>query len=421
MIKVLTLAGSEVMDNFICSLITLIASTSELQNYSVNKTYFSMKENIEQAGLQQLGVWLIGEFGELLVSGQTMEMDDTPINVSEEEAVETIKKVMEHYQDKGDKGNTIIQYSLIALSKLTVRFESMKSTIEELIESQTNNPNIEIQQRACEFMKLIDSSWDQHRLGIFEPMPFTGDENMLVDATERAVNEEGEGGDDDLSHITKEAKSSLEASKQNEVEEDPLGDIFGINDDVAESPSDNFDPLGDIFGPSSSTAPEGNNDADPLGDIFGGSSAAPTGDIADIFGGQQTQPVGAPFGEEAKVASYIAYEDNNIKVAFNFERDPADSATHKITGVYTNKSSSKLDGINMQISVKKYLTLQLFAVSSPFLEPNTGKSVTQEIKIKNTQEGQSPIVLRARITYTHVDSGNKVVETKVLEGLPTNY
>jgi len=39
-IKVLTLAGSVVMENFICSLITLIASTSELQNYAVNKTYF---------------------------------------------------------------------------------------------------------------------------------------------------------------------------------------------------------------------------------------------------------------------------------------------------------------------------------------------------------------------------------------------
>ena len=134
-IKVLTLAGDVTMDNFVCSLITLIASTSELQNYAVNKTYFAMKENMEQTGLQQLGIWLVGEFGELLVNGQTMEMDDTPINVTEQEVVETIANVMDYYKHKGDKGDVIVEYSLVALSKLTVRFESMKNEIRDLIES----------------------------------------------------------------------------------------------------------------------------------------------------------------------------------------------------------------------------------------------------------------------------------------------
>lgn len=147
-IKVFTLAGSVVMDNFISSLIALILSTPELQNYAVNKVYFSMKENMDQSGLQQLGVWLIGEFGDLLVNGQTMDMDDTPINVSEAEAVETIKNVMNFYNNKGDKGDVIVQYSLVALSKLTVRFESMKGELRELIESCVHHPNIEIQQRA---------------------------------------------------------------------------------------------------------------------------------------------------------------------------------------------------------------------------------------------------------------------------------
>ena len=55
--------------------------------------------------------------------------------------------------------------------------------------------NIEIQQRACEFLKLFDSKWDEDRLGIFEPIPFKGDENMLVDATGRAVMDQEEGED----------------------------------------------------------------------------------------------------------------------------------------------------------------------------------------------------------------------------------
>ena len=94
-----------------------------------------MKENIDQSGLQQLGVWLIGEFGDLLVNGQTMDMDDTPITVTQDEAIQTIANVMNYYRDKSDRGDIIIQYSLVALSKLTVRFESMKPELKELIET----------------------------------------------------------------------------------------------------------------------------------------------------------------------------------------------------------------------------------------------------------------------------------------------
>jgi hypothetical protein len=52
--------------------------------------------------------------------------------------------------------------------------------------------NVEIQQRACEFLQLFDRQWDEERVGIFEPIPFKGDENMLVDATNRAVLDEEE-------------------------------------------------------------------------------------------------------------------------------------------------------------------------------------------------------------------------------------
>jgi AP-1 complex subunit gamma-1 len=426
-IKVLTLAGSEIMDNFICSLITLIASTSELQNYAVNKTYFSMKENMDQAGLQQLGVWLIGEFGEMLVSGQTMDIDDTPINVSEAEAVETIAKVMEHYKNRDDKGDVIIQYSLIALSKLTVRFEAMKPEIRELIESCVHNQNIEIQQRACEFLKLFDQSWDQHRVGIFEPMPFQGDENMLVDATERAIKEEGEGDDgDDLMKVdTAEAEfTAPRPQTQQPIEDDPLGDIFGNgNNDANDTPTDNYDPLGDIFGSGNgeSTGQNPSSESNALDDIFGGGSSGNTGgdDMGDIFGGSGGNDM---FGAQPTSSSpaYTAYEDGNIVVNLKFERDSSDKSSHKITAEYVNKSSSKLDSINMQVSVKKYLKLQLFAVSNPSLDPNS-PPVTQQMSITNSQEGQNPIVLKARITYTHVDSGNKVVETKLLDKLPSNY
>jgi hypothetical protein len=53
--------------------------------------------------------------------------------------------------------------------------------------------NVEIQQRACEFLQILQPAWDAERSSIFEPMPFKGDENMLVDARDRAALDADEG------------------------------------------------------------------------------------------------------------------------------------------------------------------------------------------------------------------------------------
>ena len=34
---------------------------------------------------------------------------------------------------------------------------------------------------------MFDTNWDEERVGIFEPIPFKGDENMTVDATNRPI------------------------------------------------------------------------------------------------------------------------------------------------------------------------------------------------------------------------------------------
>jgi AP-1 complex subunit gamma-1 len=57
----------------------VIATTPELHQYCVSKAYFTMKENMNQIGLLQLGIWLVGEFGEMLVNGTAKDTDNNPI------------------------------------------------------------------------------------------------------------------------------------------------------------------------------------------------------------------------------------------------------------------------------------------------------------------------------------------------------
>ena len=72
-------------EEYISQIITVIATTPELHTYSVTKVYFAMKENLNQVGLVQLGIWLTGEFGEMLVNGQCKNPDGNPIVVEDSE------------------------------------------------------------------------------------------------------------------------------------------------------------------------------------------------------------------------------------------------------------------------------------------------------------------------------------------------
>jgi hypothetical protein len=64
---------------------------------------------------------------------------------------------------------------LTALSKLTIRLKTIGPKAKELIKQFNDHMNVEIQQRACEYLQLFDKKWDEERLGIFEPIPIKGD------------------------------------------------------------------------------------------------------------------------------------------------------------------------------------------------------------------------------------------------------
>ena len=73
----------------------------------------------------QLGVWLVGEFGEMLVNGTARDPDNNPIIVNESEIIEVLEKILEEHNKKGERSDTIICWVLTALSKLTIRLKTV--------------------------------------------------------------------------------------------------------------------------------------------------------------------------------------------------------------------------------------------------------------------------------------------------------
>ena len=140
-----------------------------------------MKENINQMGMVQLGSWLVGEFGEMLVEGTAKGADGGPVTVAADDIIEVYEQVLDEHDRKGERSDVIISWALTALSKLTIRMPNCIEKVREIVQAYTDHANVEIQQRACEYMQILTSEWDSERQGIFEPILFQGTENMLVD------------------------------------------------------------------------------------------------------------------------------------------------------------------------------------------------------------------------------------------------
>ena len=75
--------------------------------------------------------------------------------------------------------------------------------------------NVEIQQRACEYLQLFDKKWDEERQGIFEPIPIKGDleSKTVFETKDRPDFDENDQDDDSSIPIQASSSSKKEESK----------------------------------------------------------------------------------------------------------------------------------------------------------------------------------------------------------------
>ena len=107
----------------------------------------------------------------MLVNGSATDPDGNQIVVEEGEIVDLLQGILDDHSRKGERSDTIICWVLTALSKLTIRLKSISVRAKDMIKQFSDHMNVEIQQRACEYLQLLDKKWDEERHGIFEPIP----------------------------------------------------------------------------------------------------------------------------------------------------------------------------------------------------------------------------------------------------------
>lgn len=395
MLRVLTLAGNYVKEPIMSSFIRLVATTSELQTYAVQKLYINLKKDITQESLTQAGAWCIGEYGDSLLRGGQYEEEELVQEVKEHEIIDLFSTIL----NSSYATQVSTEYIVTALIKLSTRLSdaSQVERVRRLILQHQTSLDVEVQQRAVEYGNLF--SYDEIRRGVLEKMP-----PPQIRESSRVLGEAS----------TKAKKAANRKSKlvAKPTTDQDLLDLMG--DSTSEplaSPTNggqgNADLLADILGgstsapASSASAPQQSN-VSSIMDLFGpSSSSTPASSGLDIFGSMGTPPAQAQAQVQAAPPAppgFPCYDANGVIVTLQLQRNA--EGVVQVTGRFRNSSGGTISNAGLQAAVPKSQKLQLLSISNADIA--SGGEATQLMRIMGSK---GPLRLRLRVGYTHPSAG----------------
>lgn len=364
----------------------LIATTTDLQTYSVQKLYVALKEDITQEGLTLAGSWVIGEYGDALLRGGQYEEEELVQEVKESDIVDVFETIL----NSSYAGLIVQQYIITASMKLTTRLNdpAQIERLRRLLQRYGSNLDVESQQRAVEYSNLF--GFDSIRRGVLEKMPapeIREEQRVLGEATKKRQSKvikkkPAPAATEDLlldlmgDSGVPDTNGAASGSQQNQ---DLLADILGGGGPSTSSPpyqttsptpQSNVANIMDLFnsGPSSSPAPAQSRPPqlsasnDLLGGLEGMSSPPPQNSTPPVASGPPAHPV---------------YNKNDLIVTFQLKRDA--NAVQLLARFRNTGGSGLLSAVNLQAAVPKSQKLQLQPISSS--ELGAGQDATQQMRV----------------------------------------
>ncbi|KAI9737500.1 MAG: clathrin associated protein complex large subunit [Cirrosporium novae-zelandiae] len=374
MLRVLKLAGNYVKEQILSSFVRLIATTPELQTYSVQKLYASLRDDITQEALTLAGTWVIGEYGDALLRGGHYEEEELVKEVKEGDIVDLFFQIL-----NSSYGTPVVtEYIITAAMKLTTRINdpTQIDRIRRLMGGRGADLSVEIQQRAVEYGNLF--SYDQIRKGVLEKMPppeIQEEQRVFGESTNKR-------------HSKVLPQKPRKPAKQSE--QDMLLDLMGGSEvptaDLSSTLKDtqnNADLLADILGggnsvtspPPQTTSPPQSN-VNSIMDLFGSngaSSPAPQQQSSNLLSslsepGQQSPP---------PVQAHTAYNKNSLVLTLQVHRN---GGTAQVLAKFKNTGDfEKFSSVGLQAAVPKSQKLQLQAINKSELDG--GEEASQGMKI----------------------------------------
>ncbi|KAH8485018.1 hypothetical protein H0E87_026696 [Populus deltoides] len=430
MLKVLKKAGNFVKDEVWHALIAVISSASDLHGYTVRALYKAFQTSSEQESLVRVAVWCIGEYGDMLVNNVGMLDIEDPITVTESDTVDVVKIAIKHHA----LDLTTKAMALIALLKLSSRFPSCSERIKDIIVQHKGSFVLELQQRSLEFNSIIEKH-QNIRSALVERMPILDDATFSTRRAGSLPAAASTSGGASLNLPNGVAKPSAA----------PLVDLLDLSDDLPAPCSSGGDFLQDLLGVDLSPAPSqsgigqiqkagtdvlldllsigtplqssspttdilssNQNDKSPIATLDALSSpsslsaqatssarAAPMMDLLDGFGPSPLKPE----DNGSVYPPLVAFQSSSLRITFNFSKQPGNPQTTLIQATFTNLTPNVFTDFIFLAAVPKFLQLHLDPASSNILPASGNGSITQNLRVTNSQHGKKSLVMRTRMSY----------------------
>uniref|UniRef100_A0A8C3C8V9 AP-1 complex subunit gamma n=1 Tax=Cairina moschata TaxID=8855 RepID=A0A8C3C8V9_CAIMO len=342
--RVLTTAGSYVRDDAVPNLIQLITNSVEMHAYTVQRLYKAILGDYSQQPLVQVASWCIGEYGDLLVSGQCEE--EEPIQVTEDEVLDILESIL----ISNMSASVTRGYALTAIMKLSTRFTCTVNRIKKVVSIYGSSIDVELQQRAVEYNALF-KKYDHMRPALLERMPVM--EKVTTNGPTEIVQTNGETEPAVLE--TKPPPSGLQPAG---------GSMLNLQKSLC------LDVM----------------------------------EMTSVMLRMVSRFCKSPdhYFFSAGIPSITAYNKNGLKIDFTFERSNTNPSVTVITIQASNSTELDMTDFVFQAAVPKTFQLQLLSPSSSVIPAFNSGTITQVIKVLNPQKQQ--LRMRIKLTYNHKGS-----------------
>uniref|UniRef100_A0A4W3JYM3 AP-1 complex subunit gamma n=1 Tax=Callorhinchus milii TaxID=7868 RepID=A0A4W3JYM3_CALMI len=364
---------------------SLITNSVEMHGYTVQKLFKAILEDISQQPFVQVSAWCIGEYGDLLVSGQCEE--EEPIQVTEDEVMD----VLEHLLQSSLSVSVTRGYALTAIMKLSTRFSITINRIKKIVSIYGSSIDVELQQRAIEYNALF-KKYDHMRSALLERMPIM--EKTTINGPTQVAQTNGEA--EPIILETKLAPSVLPPS--NQVWNACMLNLclFPFQIPKCKASAKELLDLCKAFSSAGGTPPINAQASQP----------------SFLLDGLTSQPLFNDLG--SGIPPMTAYSKGGLKIEFTFERSNTNPNLTIVTINATNSTEGDMTDFVFQAAVPKTFQLQLLSPSGNLISARNTGVVTQVIKVLNPQK--QPLRMRIKITYNQ--NGSPVQDLAEVNNFP---
>jgi AP-1 complex subunit gamma-1 len=367
LIAMLSIAGNHCNDRILCMTVGLVTKLDGLHSFATHKLFRLLRDELPmvQIALMHVALWCVGEYGDYLLS--SCDHDNKSATTFDSIPLVEILGLLEAVLRSHLATTLTKSYVLTALMKLANRLSEVRSQSADLISHFNSSLSLELHQRSCEFLYLLDSQWGDGLSHTFAKMPPV-----------QMVALRGAKNDDKLHKCRMNTLPDSELkskSPRHMVFKDRDGSTQSLSSDLLDLTNVPNEPRGEAT-PISHVS-----DVDLLSDIF--TTTIPPAirepTVIHPFVNQDSQPQDAP----NTTISLKVLDKDGLMVTMDLVKDPVDLSSMHITCKFFNYTDHDLEKFLFQAAVPKYVNMEIKSASANSVPAHSLGSVTQVIKVKN--------------------------------------